>query len=185
MEKFKLILFTIVALGLMGLLGYWAVTTLQSGTEFEADEKIAELKKENKHLKGQVEDLTDQLANFEVKNEEPALVVKEEPAPKPATTTTTTTTKTTTYKNQTLINELQKLADDRVVLQLKDVGTKVGTIQKFLNVYNNTSNKVDNDFGESTKKTVIVFQKAQGLSADGGVGYTTINKMIAWLKKQG
>ena len=184
MEKFKLILFTIIALGLMGVLGYWAVTTLQSGTEFEAEEKIAELKKENKDLKGQVEDLTDQLANFEVKNEEPAPVVKEEPAPKPATTTTTTN-KTTTYKNQTLINELQKLADSKIILKLKSIGPKVGTVQKFLNVYNGTSNRIDNDYGESTKKLIIAFQKDQGVTASGDTGPTTFTKMITWLKKQG
>ena len=92
-------------------------------------------------------------------------------------------TPTAVNKNQTLINELQKLIDDGVVMKLKSRGSRVGTLQKFLNIYNKTSNKVDNDFGASTKTVLIDFQKDQGLPADGEAGKTTFEKMIDWLEK--
>jgi peptidoglycan hydrolase-like protein with peptidoglycan-binding domain len=57
-------------------------------------------------------------------------------------------------------------------------------VQKFLNIYNNTSKKVDNDFGASTVKLVTAFQKDSGLTANGQVNTDTLNKMIDWIKKQ-
>ncbi|MDE2031162.1 MAG: peptidoglycan-binding protein [Patescibacteria group bacterium] len=70
-------------------------------------------------------------------------------------------------------------------MKLKSTGSRVGTVQNFLNIYNNTSSKVDNDYGASTQKAVMAFQKDQGLSADGQAGSSTFAKMISWLKKQG
>ena len=64
-------------------------------------------------------------------------------------------------------------------------GTRVGTVQNFLNLYNKTSKRVDNDYGKTTKTDVIAFQKAVGLTQDGETGPTTYKKMIEWLKKQG
>ena len=49
--------------------------------------------------------------------------------------------------------------------------------QKFLNWYNN--DKVvaeDSVFGDYTKKYTEAFQKANGLTADGTVGYQTVAK---------
>ena len=69
-------------------------------------------------------------------------------------------------------------------MKLKSKGTRVGTVQEFLNIYNNTSKKVDNDYGAGTKTDVVNFQKKEGLTADGEAGPTTFVKMIDWLKKQ-
>jgi len=91
------------------------------------------------------------------------------------------------YKYQDLINEFQKLISDNVFLKQKSSGPRVGTVQKFLNIYNNTSNKVDNDYGVGTTKTVTAFQKDQkdsGLNANSEAGTNTFNQMIDWLKKQ-
>lgn len=183
MDKLKFGLFSIVVLSLIGLACYWSVKTLESGDEHNSSAELAELQKENAELKTQVSLLTEQLVKLtpDETKEEPV------PEPKPTTTTTskptTTTTTTTVNKNQTLINELQKLVDDNVSMKLKSVGTRVGTVQKFLNIYNDTSNKIDNDYGETTKKLVADFQKDQGLTADGEAGVTTFKKMIEWLKK--
>jgi len=177
MENFKFILFSIIILALFGLLGYWAVVSIQDGSEYVKAEKIKKLEKENEELKKKVENLTDELAVFKPETpeevaEEPVAVPKEEePTP------------TAVNKNQTLINELQKLIDDGVVMKLKSRGTRVGTIQNFLNIYNKTSNRVDNDFGASTRAALIDFQKDQGLSGDGEAGKTTFEKMIEWLQK--
>ncbi|HBB54043.1 TPA: hypothetical protein DHS24_02780 [Candidatus Nomurabacteria bacterium] len=66
----------------------------------------------------------------------------------------------------------------------KSQGTRVGTVQTFLNIYNNTSKLVDNDYGPGTKTDVMNFQKAEGITVDGEAGPGTFRKMIEWLKKQ-
>lgn len=182
MEKLKFALFSIVVLTVLGLVGYWSFSTIQSGSQFAANQKIEQLSKENEDLKKEAEELKSELGILKQKvgeNKEEQLAGEKPivPAEKP--------TPTVVYKNQELINELQKLIDDNIFLKLKSRGARVGTLQKFLNIYNNTSNNVDNDYGASTEKAVSAFQKDQGLSADGEVGPNTFIKMIDWLKKQG
>jgi murein L,D-transpeptidase YcbB/YkuD len=188
MDKLKFALFSIVILGLLGLLGYWAIFTIQPGSDFATNQKIEQLKKENEDLTKQVADLTDKLNVAQSQPVNPTSVVTQDTTPANTSTTVVSTpapTKTTTYKNQSLINELQKLVTDNIFMKLKSSGVRVGTVQKFLNVYNGTSNKIDNDYGASTQSAVATFQKDQGLSADGQTGPSTYNKMISWLKKQG
>jgi murein L,D-transpeptidase YcbB/YkuD len=175
MEKVKFFLFAVVVLVLLGLVAYWSVATIQSGTSQATEERLSQLESENENLKEQVADLTDKLGSYQPPAPEPNEVV-EPPAPAPAPAT---------YKYQELISELEKMVKDNVSLKLKSQGTRVGTVQKFLNIYNDTSNKVDNDYGASTKSAVAAFQKAEGLPADGEAGPTTFKKMIEWLKKQG
>ena len=185
MEKIKFGLFSIVVLGTLGLVWYWSVSTIESGSEHAMRARVDQLEQENQLLTKQVKDLSVKLTTLkpeetEVKTtEDPAKVVVKE-AEKPAATTTTTST--TTDKDQSLINELQKLVDDKINMKQGSAGVRVGTVQKFLNRYNNTSNKIDNDYGAGTVKLVTAFQKAEGLSADGEAGATTFSKMIAWLK---
>lgn len=171
MDKLKFVLVSIVTLTLLGLLGYWSVTTIQSGSDHVSDQKIKQLEKENKDLKIEVETQKSQIGTLESRLAELTPVVEEEP-------------EVIVYKYQDLINELQKLISDNVVLKLKSRGTRVGTIQNFLNIYNNTSNKVDNDYGVGTVKSVTAFQKDMGLTANGEVGKDTLNKMITWLKNK-
>jgi len=171
MEKLKFILFSTVALLLVGLIGYWSVVTLQSGTEHSASQKIEQLKKENEDLKTEVKKLTDELNVLQPGLEEPAPIVEKKTEP-------------VVYKYQSLIDELQKLVKDNVFLKSGSKGIRVGTVQNFLNIYNNTSNKIDNDYGVSMKKTVTDFQKSEGVTADGEAGISTFNKMIDWLTKQ-
>jgi murein L,D-transpeptidase YcbB/YkuD len=180
MEKFRFALFSIVVLALIGLIGYWAIGSLQSGSEHVASQKIKDLQKENEDLKDEMENLQDELAGSQSELE--GLIPKEvteEPAETPEPKSAQTT-----YKHQSLIDELQKLALDGILMKQKSSGTRVGTVQKFLNIYNKTSNRVDNDYGASTVKAVTAFQKAVGLKANGEAGPTTFNKMIEWLKKQ-
>lgn len=179
MENFKVVVFSIIALALVGLLGFWAFTTLQSGTENKKEQEIKQLKEENESLKKEVKTLTNKLSLLESQVEKPSpTVTPKDPEPKPSPSVTV-------YKNQALIDEIQKLVNAKVFLKLKSQGASVGTVQKFLNVYNKTSNKVDNDFGASTVAGVKDFQKDMGLTADGEVGPGTFTKMIEWLKKQG
>lgn len=187
MEKLKFGLLSIVVLSLLGILGYWAVSTIQSGSEYQATKKIDQLTKENGDLKTQVSTLTDQLSALQsqsANNNTSASDTTQDTGDQTNSNPTVTTTTTTTYKYQSLIDGLQKLSDKNILMKLKSSGTSVGTVQQFLNVYNSTSNKIDNDFGPAMEKAIIAFQKDQGISADGQVGPGTYDKMITWLKKQ-
>ena len=183
MEKLKFGLLSIVVLFLLGLLGYWAITTIQSGSEYQANQKLEQLTKENGDLKIQVAALTDQIDTLQ--SQLPDNTPDTSPESGDQTTSKPTTTTTSTYKYQSLINDLQKLVDGNILMKLKSSGTSVGIVQQFLNIYNKTSNKIDNDFGPSMEKLIIAFQKDQGITADGQVGPGTYSKMIDWLKKQG
>ncbi len=174
MEKLKFTLFLVVILIVIGLIGYWSVTTIQSGSEHKTSEKIKTLEEANEGLKKEVEDLADKLSVAESSLEEFIQETKEE-AQKDAT-------KPTVYKYQDLIDDLQKLVNDGIFMKVGSGGTRVGIVQKFLNIYNNTSKRVDNDYGAGTKKAIIAFQKSQGLTADGQAGSNTFKKMITWLK---
>jgi len=193
MENLKFIIFSIIIIVLLGLGSYWAFSTLESGSSHVDIQKQKELESKNEELLKEVDDLKKQVSLLQADKEQ-ILVEKEqkeiteqkveEPVVTPTTTKTTTPVKTTTYKYQTLINELQKLIDNKTYLKLKSQGTAVGTVQKFLNLYNNTSTKVDNDYGVSTVTAVKNYQKAVGLTADGATGSSTYQKMITWLKSR-
>lgn len=103
----------------------------------------------------------------------------------PVTTTTPEPTTTTTTNSQyaDLIAKLQKMIDDKVVLKAGNKGSQVGTIQTFLNIYNKTNTKVDNDFGPSLTTAVKSYQSKNGLPSTGQVAEKTLSKMIEWLNK--
>lgn len=189
MEKFKFALFSAVVVGVLGLLGYWAVTSIQSGSEFKSTEQLKSLQAENADLKAQVADLTDQLAAAQAAAIPPS-APDPTPAPAPAQTagsgsSSSSGSTTKTYKYQSLINSLAALSKKGVTLKAKDGNASVGYVQQFLNLYFKTSNKIDNDYGATTQKQVASFQKDQGLKSDGQAGPSTFDKMVAWLKKQG
>lgn len=192
MENLKFTLFSILVIVLLGLGGYWAFSTIESGSTHIDNQKQKELIQRNIELEKQVADLTREAGllkatqdELDQKTQEEALITNTPVAPtttKPTTTTTPTKPTTTVSKNQSLIDDLQKLVDGNIFLKLKSQGVAVGTVQKFLNIYNNTSTKVDNDYGASTVTAVKNFQKAQSLTADGETGPNTYKKMISWLK---
>jgi len=190
MENFKFIVFSIIIIGILGLAGYWAFTTIESGSTHVDNQKQKELTERNAELEKQVADLNRQIGLLQAAQDaqsqkDQAVLDAQTAAPTVTPTTTKTTTptipKTTVSNNQSLINDLQKLVDGNIFLKLKSQGIAVGTVQKFLNVYNNTSNKIDNDYGTSTVTAVKDFQKDQGLTADGQAGSGTFKKMISWL----
>lgn len=180
MENFKFTLITIVGLGLLSLLGYWAITSIQSGSAHVSDQKIKELEIENEALKGELakfqSDPSSSGNNTKVENSTKENVVNE-PSAKPDVPVTPIIN-----TNQSLINDLQKLADAGTVLRLKSTGPAVGSVEKFFNIYNKTSNKIDNDYGASLKNAVLAFQKAQGLPVTGEIGVKTLTKMVTLLK---
>jgi len=180
MENFKFILSSIFILVLFGLGGYWAFSTIESGSSHVDEQKQKELENENQTLQKEIIDLKSQVNVLQVTNEQQIRqetpIVKEVEAPLP------TKPIPTVSKNQTLVNELQKLVDGNIYLKNKSQGPAVGSVQKFLNIYNNKSAKIDNDYGVTTSTAVKNFQKDQGLTVDGEVGPGTVKKMISWLK---
>ena len=189
MENFKFIISSIFIIALLGLGGYWAFSTIESGSTHVDSQKLKEFETKNNDLEKEVAGLNKQISLLQADKEQ-SLIAEEQKAQEvavvetPVTTTPTTQIKPTVVvsKTQTSINELQKLIDGKVYLKLKSQGAYVGTVQKFLNIYNKTSTKVDNDYGASTVTAVKNYQKAVGLTADGATGPSTYLKMITWLK---
>jgi cell division protein FtsB len=173
MENIKSILLLVIILIAVVIIGYWAVVTLEPGNISVERQKQEQFKEENEKLQKEVQDLTDEIQSLKE-----AQAIEEEQKKESETVSTTS------LKYQSLINDLQKLIDDNVSMKEKSKGTRVGTVQTFLNLYNNTSKRVDNDYGASTKTAVMNFQKAVSLTADGEAGPSTFQKMIEWLKKQ-
>jgi murein L,D-transpeptidase YcbB/YkuD len=186
MENFKFILSSIFIILLLGGAGYWAFTTIESGSTHVDAEKQKELEQKNIDLEKQVADLTRENSLLQTAQDDQAQKLQDAAVVETPTTPvkTTTPTKTATLKYQSLINEIQKLVDGNIYLKLKSQGTAVGTLQKFLNIYNNTSTKIDNDYGPGVVTAVKKFQKTEGLSQDGEVGSNTFKKMITWLKSK-
>jgi murein L,D-transpeptidase YcbB/YkuD len=183
-ENFKFIIISLISLVLVSTLGYWAFMTIEPGDVHVYKQKYDDLKVSNAALEKEVADLKDRLALRESATPptpapEPTPVVT--PTPKP---TVKPAPKPATLKYQSLIDALQKLVDGNVFMKVGSQGTRVGTLETFLNIYNKTSKKVDNDYGASLKTDIVSFQKAVGIAADGETGPTTYMKMITWLKKQ-
>ncbi len=106
--------------------------------------------------------------------------------PTPTTTTTPPTTATIPEKYAALGAKIEKLITEYGgTMKVGSKGTRVGTVQEFLNIYNKTSDPVDNVYGEGTSAKIKAFQTAEKLaSADGQAGPGTFKAMIEWLKKQ-
>jgi murein L,D-transpeptidase YcbB/YkuD len=185
MENFKFILSSIIILTIVGFIGYWAFSTIESGSGHVSNQTQKELTQKNEELDKEVINLKRQISLLESEKEIQAQKDQETLDNKESVDInlpTSDTKDTSTLKYQNLVNDLQKLLDGNVYLKSKSQGLAVGTIQEFLNVYNNTSNKVDNDYGAGTATSVKNFQKDQGLTIDGETGPNTYKKMISWLK---
>lgn len=180
MENFKFGLISIIAIAVVGLLGYWAFATIERGDVSVYRQKLNAVEEQNEELRKEVAALKSELGTLEAEQAEQEQIAENPPAEEG-----TPTPAATTYKNQTLINELEKLIKDGIYMKVGSKGTRVGTVQKFLNLYNNTKKTVDNDYGPGLKTDVTNFQKAEGIAPDGETGPATYRKMIDWLKKQG
>ncbi len=108
------------------------------------------------------------------------------------TTPTTPATPTTTPSDKTIPEEYKELGDriNRLVTEYGGTmkegskGTRVGTVQEFLNIYEKKDRKagIDNQYGPGTVASVKKFQEAQKMVADGQAGPTTFKAMLEYLK---
>ena len=62
-------------------------------------------------------------------------------------------------------------------LRVGSTGAKVKSMQQRLKALGYYTGSVDGTFGEGTRKALVAFQKANGLSADGVAGTATLNKL--------
>ena len=152
---------------------------MESGSSHLVNQELKSLKQENINLKEEIKNLNNKITILESESSSDKVAIEKKEdivveKPKPA--------EEIVYKNQDLINELQKLVDGNIYMKKGSKGPRVGVIQKFLNIYNNTSTRVDNDYGSGLETLVKKFQTAEKLTADGQVGPNTYKKMIDWLK---
>lgn len=164
MNEFKFQLLSIVLIILLGLGVYWAFSHLYLGVP---------------HQDIQVLD-TDLPAE-----EETPLLPEEtslDPEPEPEETPSEVDTKELSAEEQEIYDALGRLIDDKIYMKKGSRGTRVGTVQKFLNYYFKTDKVVDNDYGPGTIADVKKFQEALGLGADGLAGPQTYTKMMESMK---
>lgn len=93
------------------------------------------------------------------------------------------TTKTLDENHRLLLTKLQGLIDDKIYMKKGSHGTRVGTVQKFLNLYFEKQIAVDNEYGPNTMYRVRQFQQKENLSPDGFAGPETYKKMIQLIKE--
>lgn len=87
-----------------------------------------------------------------------------------------------TGERKQLADALERLIKDDIRMKIGSKGTRVGTLQKFINIYQGKNSTIDNAYGEGFKKSIEEFQKATGDEVDGLADPGTYQKMIDWLK---
>lgn len=162
----------LVIIGL-GFLGYFAFTRLSNDFVYETID----------------ESETDTLLVVSDENatpEETVTITQEDITPE-EDSTPEVETQEGELKYPDLTKEVEKLVDDFGGLMKKgSQGARVGTLQRFLNVYNgkDINSGVDNDYGPGTAESVKKFQSAEGLGADGQAGPGTFKAMLEWLEAE-
>jgi murein L,D-transpeptidase YcbB/YkuD len=155
----------------LGAVGHWAFSSLDFG---KAREVVIEDVQSIEDAAQDISEITDSLADLteeiEQNNQEEVPV---EPTPEVEAPNS----------HEDLIASLNKLIEDEIFMEVGSRGSRVGTVQKFLNVFNDTTGGIDNDFGPGTKTKVQAFQRDAGITADGEPGPQTYQKMIDWLEE--
>lgn len=165
MESFKANFLIVIFVAIVLALAYWAISSLQvNSAALVATTPM------------------DDVAPVIVTEPDDVVTQPETPTTEtPTPETPTAETPAPTGEHAELIADLQELIDDNILMKKGSRGTRVGTVQKFLNEYG-AKVSVDNDYGDSVVTAVKKFQSDQKLSADGQTGATTYKKMIEWLE---
>lgn len=179
METFKAYLLIVGFIGALGFGGYWAVVSLEDPVKISENQDIRIVAQTP--VSSVVNTTTSETTDSEVLGEETS---SQEAVVSTENSNTTSENQTSTSSQYAdLISRLDRLVADNVLMKEGSRGTRVGAVQEFLNIYNGTNNRVDNDYGAGTETRVREFQRAQNLTADGQTGPNTYRKMIEWLQK--
>lgn len=172
----------IIIIGL-GVLAFFA---LETGDSNGSRQIVTQLRNQVQEKDEALQDALRRIAEYEAQlggQEESSDESAPEPAPEPEETSSESSS--ATNQHQSLINDLDRLRQRGAILEPGSRNADVGTIQQFLNIYNNTTGGVDNDFGPATRRRVEAFQTAQNTSVTGAVGPQTLQAMITWLQNNG
>lgn len=167
MNEFKFQLLSVVLIILLGSGVYWAFSHLELGVPNQQDRVL--VKDDTDTSDTDPLAVVDTIDEVELPNE-----IENDPLPSDE--------KKLSETEQSLVEALQRLIDDNIFMKKGSYGTRVGTVQKFLNYYFETNKSVDNDYGPGTMADVKKFQEAEDLAADGLAGPNTYRAMIKVLQ---
>ena len=181
MENLKFTVTSLIMVLVIAAIGFLAYMALERGDESGLKQQVRELKQQVDEKDETIVELERQIASLSVDLEGQQEIVAEQEEAEQEESEVSNEPSSSSHAD--LLAALQNLKSRGVVLEPGNSGSSVGTIQKFLNVYNNTSGGVDNDFGPGTRGKVENFQANEGLTVDGGVGPGTLGEMIDWLSE--
>src|SRR3989338_7574411 len=127
--KFQIIIMIICIA--LGALGHWAVATL----DFSRARNTVVENNNDQDITGDISDISNSISDLSG-NVENFIEEKKN-------TETNTPPPDRANPNATLIAELQKLITDKIYMRVGSKGTRVGTVQKFLNIFENKTLPVD------------------------------------------
>lgn len=174
MNELKYQITQIVFLVLLGLGAYWAFTHLDNGISYTRDEIVTV---------AQNTDIVPDETISVIDNETLLTATGEEIESNiPAEDDEVVITPSSSNDNEDLISDLQKIIEADIIMKSGSNGTRVGSVQKFLDLYFEDKDVVaDNDFGPGTTRLVKEFQTKELNGGDGRVGPNTLKEMIKWL----
>lgn len=175
MNELKYQITQIVFLVLLGLGAYWAFTHLDDGISYTRDEIVT--------VAQNTDATPDETIN--VIDNETVLSAGEDTELAPPVNDIEVVVNPTDSNsgNSDLIDDLQKIVDADIIMKSGSNGTRVGSVQKFLDLYFSDKDVVaDNDFGPGTTRLVKEFQTKELNGGDGRVGPNTLKEMIKWLE---
>jgi hypothetical protein len=168
---FYYLLWAVLVVGLIWL-GYWGFFSLGEGTSVVYDASLGTVSEETEVVEPPV--IADSTVATEEPEDLPDFLQTPDPIPE-------TVESAIPAEYQDLADSLQKLVDDKVQMKVGSRGTRVGTVQKFLNVFTDKDSRIDNDFGPGTAANIKQFQSSMSITADGQPGPQTYQAMIDWL----
>ena len=173
---FERIMYTglwVIILGIIGVGGWYAYKNINHDFVYESDSFAMSEESSN-----QVDiDFDDNNESATPKDETESVVETETETEQPSSAVVSS-------EYADLVAALGKLIEDNIAMKVGSRGTRVGTVQEFLNVFLDNQSTADNDFGPGTKARVIEFQTEIGITADGEPGPQTYQEMIDWLNEQ-
>ncbi len=182
MNEFKYQLVNFFLLALLGTGIYWAFTTIDNSIIYDKNRILQESEITNSETEKNEISFVDEQEHSSSEKEKEKETNSGDVFPQKENEEVNQERKLS-QEEQQLLAKLQGLIDDNIYMKIGSHGTRVGTVQKFLNWYFDTSKKVDNEYGPGTKADVKKFQEKEGLENDGLAGPDTYRKMIEILKK--
>ncbi|MFT7328324.1 MAG: hypothetical protein ACI870_000511 [Crocinitomicaceae bacterium] len=176
MNELKYQLTQFIFLVILGLAAYWALTNLDNGISYTRDNIVQDADLSQEEPDQQANTVNNQIILTALDASGELEVIAEE---KPIVETTPAS-----VENSELISAIETLVADGITMDNGDTGSRVGTVQKFLDIYfGDKKVSIDNDFGPTTKGLVRDFQNTELNGGDGRIGPNTLRAMIEYLKK--